>query len=66
MVITSGLFMLCLVVYFCIDETRVKDKEGENEDSIAKPEEMTLEEKMGSWTVLKNVIRKHFKPWIRR
>ena len=66
MVIASGLFVLCLVVYFCIDEIRVKDKEGENEDFIAKPDEMTLEEKMGSWTVLKNVIRKHFNPWIRK
>ena len=54
-IIASGLLLLCFVLYFCIAETRVDDQEDKNET-----EEMTLEEKMGSWTVLKNVVRNHF------
>ena len=54
-IIASGLLLLCFVLYFCIAETRVDDQEDKNET-----EEMTLEDKMGSWTVLKNVVRNHF------
>ena len=59
LLIATGLLVLCFVVYFCIDETRVKDEDENNrtEEFVQENEELTLEEKMGSWTVLKNVFR---------
>ena len=65
LLIASLLLVLCFVVYFCIDETRVKEEDEHNktEECVTETEELTLEEKMGSWTVLKNVFRNYLQQY---
>ena len=65
LLIASGLLVLCFVVYFCIDETRVKDEDEhvKTDYNLPEAEELTLEETMGSWTVLKNVFRNNFQQY---